>query len=292
MSAKILDGRKLAAKIKLETAAEITAAIKEGHRAPGLDVILVGSNPASASYVHHKQTACNEVGIRSRIHHLPETATQKDIESLIFTCNNDDSVDGILLQLPLPAHIESDDLLEKISPRKDVDGFHPYNLGRLTQRRPCTPYGVMLLLQESKINFAGKHAVVVGASNIVGRPMALELLLAKATVTVCHRFTKNLASHVQDADILIVATGKPGLVQSDWIKPGSVVVDVGFSRLSNGKIVGDLDYETAALRADWITPVPGGVGPMTVATLMKNTLMCAKLARDPSLLLQPKSSRY
>lgn len=279
MSAKILDGRKLAAKIKHEVAAEIAKRTAAGQRAPGLDVILVGDNPASAAYVAHKQKACEEVGIRSRLHRLPADTTQKAIEEQILQCNADETVNGILLQLPLPEHIHSSELLEKIIPKKDVDGFHPYNFGRLAQRhptlRPCTPYGVIQLLQEAKIDLAGKHAVVVGASNIVGRPMALELLLAKATVTICHRFTKNLAQHVQEADVLIVAAGKPGLIQSDWIKPDAVVIDVGFSRLPTGEISGDVEFATASLRAAWITPVPGGVGPMTVAVLMQNTLLCA-----------------
>ncbi len=284
MSAKILDGRKLAAKIKHEVASEIAKMAQNDQRVPGLDVILVGENPASESYVQHKQKACEEVGILSRLHRLPATCTREEIEARILSCNADVNVDGVLLQLPLPEYIKSDDLLEKINPKKDVDGFHPYNLGRLAQRRPllrpCTSYGIMQLLREAKIDLLGKHAVVVGASNIVGRPMALELLLDKATVTVCHRFTKDLAQYVQNADILIVAIGKPGIIQSDWIKPGAVVVDVGFSRLSSGEITGDVEFETASLRASWITPVPGGVGPMTVATLMQNTLICAKQNQD------------
>lgn len=278
MSAKILDGRKLAAKIKHEIATQIKRLTQNGNRAPGLDVILVGENPASASYVQHKQKACEEVGIHSRVHRLPDTATQAELEACILASNQDAKVDGILLQLPLPSHIKAGELLEKIDPKKDVDGFHPYNLGRLAQQspllRPCTPYGVMLLLREAGVDVMGKHAVVVGASNIVGRPMALELLLAAATVSVCHRFTTHLAKHVQDADILIVATGKPGVVQSDWIKPNAIVVDVGFSRTASGEITGDIEFESAAKRASWITPVPGGVGPMTVAVLMQNTLQC------------------
>lgn len=278
MTAKILDGHLLAAKIKQKISSEIHTLIQNGGRTPGLDVILVGENPASASYVQHKQRACEEVGIRSRVHRLPDKTTQEELEKLILACNADEVVDGILLQLPLPAHINSHELLEKIDPKKDVDGFHPYNLGRLAQRtpllRPCTPYGVIQLLEEAKIDLLGKHVVVVGASNIVGRPMALELLLAAATVTVCHRFTTHLAQHVQEAEILIVATGKPGLIQSDWIKPEAVVVDVGFSRLPSGEITGDIEFDSAAQRASWITPVPGGVGPMTVAVLMQNTLLC------------------
>lgn len=282
MVAKILDGTKVAARIKAEVKQAITERQREGKAAPGLDVILVGDNPASASYVNHKSKACQEVGIISNVHRLPSGTTQADIEKLIDECNSNANIHGILLQLPLPEHIRPDELLERIDAKKDVDGFHPYNIGRLAQRipllRPCTPYGVMILLEETGEDLTGKHAVVVGASNIVGRPMALELLLAKATVTVTHRFTHNLAKHVQDADILIVATGKPGIVQSDWIKPDAIVIDVGFSRLADGKITGDIDFETAKMRASWITPVPGGVGPMTVATLMKNTLFAANLA--------------
>lgn len=276
MTANILDGNTLCSQIKQELAKKI----KTLGITPGLDVILVGNNPASESYVGHKHRACTEVGIRSRIHRLAENCRQEDIKTLINDCNNDTSVHGILLQLPLPAHLSVDNLLEKISPQKDVDGFHPYNLGRLVQRRPllrpCTPYGIIKLLEHAQIELAGKNAVVVGASNIVGRPMALELLLAKATVTVCHRFTKNLAEIIAQADILISATGQPGLIKSDWIKPGAVVVDVGFSRLSNGKISGDLDFDTAKEKASWITPVPGGVGPMTVAMLLHNTVMACE----------------
>lgn len=281
MPAHILNGNAIAAKVRARVADRIEARLANGLCAPGLDVILVGENLASATYVKHKQKACQEVGIQSRAHHLPADTTQAEIETLIDHCNADPDVHGILLQLPLPEHIDSDALLERILPSKDVDGFHPYNLGRLTQRRPllrpCTPYGVMTLLEETGQDITGMHAVVIGASNIVGRPMALELLLAKCTTTVCHRFTKNIAQFVQDADILIAATGKPGIIQSDWIKPGAIVIDVGFSRLSNGTISGDLDFETAKQRASWITPVPGGVGPMTVATLVENTLLAADL---------------
>ncbi len=281
MSAKILDGKKTAEKIKTEISQKITERNKQNLQTPGLAVILVGDNPSSATYVGHKQRACKAVGIHSQCHHLPETTSQKDIETLIDTLNADTCVHGILLQLPLPDHIKTDDLLERINPKKDVDGFHPYNLGRLVERnpvlRPCTPHGVITLLKETKEQLAGKHAVIVGASNIVGRPMALELLLIKATVTICHRFTQDLKKHVQEADILISATGHYGVINSDWIKEGTIIIDVGFSRLSNGKITGDIDFESAKEKAAWITPVPGGVGPMTVATLLKNTLMAAEL---------------
>lgn len=281
MTAKILDGSAIAAKVKKKVADQVKERQDKGLSQPGLEVILVGENPASATYVRHKQKACKEAGIRSHIHPLPENIQQKDLETLIDRCNADPKIHAILLQLPLPAHIRSDDLLERIHPDKDVDGFHPFNLGRLSQRRPrlrpCTPFGIMTLLKETNEDLCGKHAVIVGASNIVGRPMALELLLAKCTVTVCHRFTKNLAQHVQNADILVVAIGKPGIVQSDWIKPGTIVIDVGFTRLENGTISGDIAFESAKQRASWITPVPGGVGPMTVATLLENTLQAAEL---------------
>ena len=281
MTANILDGKKTADKIQSIVAQKIKAREKQGLPTPGLAVILVGNDPASAIYVGHKQRACAAVGIDSQCYRLPENTTQNEIESLIDKLNKDSKVHGILLQLPLPNHINSDDLLEQITPKKDVDGFHPYNLGRLIQRhpilRPCTPYGVMTLLLETGENITGKHAVIVGASNIVGRPMALELLLASATVTVCHRSTQNLAKHIKDADILISATGHFGVIKSEWIKKGAIVIDVGFSRLSNGKITGDIEFKTAKEKAAWITPVPGGVGPMTVATLLQNTLLAAEL---------------
>lgn len=279
MSAKILDGRTCSQNVKDRIAQAIQQRQQQSLPIPGLSVILVGDNPASAIYVSHKERACREVGIRSQVHRLPHDVSQHELADLIDQCNNDPDVHGILLQLPLPEHIAAADLLERIHPDKDVDGFHPYNLGRLVQRRPalrpCTPHGIMTLLQQTGEELTGKYAVVVGASNIVGRPMALELLLAKCTVTVCHRFTQKLQQRVEDADLLIVAIGKPGVVNSAWIKRGAIVVDVGFSRLTTGKIVGDIDYQTAKERAAWITPVPGGVGPMTVATLLENTLQAA-----------------
>ncbi len=281
MVAKKIDGRICAQKVKERVAKQIKKRQQKGLAPPGLEVILVGDNLASATYVRHKQKACKVVGIHSTCHKLPNTATQNDIEHLIEQCNANPHAHGILLQLPLPSSIESSGLLERIHPDKDVDGFHPYNLGRLVQRcprfRPCTPKGVMTLLNETGENIVGRHAVVVGASNIVGRPMALELLLAKCTVTICHRFTQHLAQSIQNADILVVAMGKPGIIKSDWIKPGAIVIDVGFSRLENGQITGDLEFETAQKRASWITPVPGGVGPMTVASLLENTLQAAEL---------------
>lgn len=280
MTAKILDGRLISAKIRGNIAEKIALRKKSGLSVPGLAVILVGDNPASQTYVNHKRRACDEVDIYSECHSLPDNTDQKTLEKLIDQLNKNSKIHGILLQLPLPSHLSADDLLEHINPKKDVDGFHPYNLGRLAQKRPllrpCTPKGVMTLLESTGENIAGKHAVVVGASNIVGRPMALELLSAKCTVTVCHRATINLEKHIRDADIVISATGHHGLIQSDWIKSGAIVIDVGFSRLSNGKITGDIDFETAKMRASWITPVPGGVGPMTVATLLENTVMAAE----------------
>lgn len=280
MPAKILNGRIIAARVKQKVANQIKKFKKE-LVAPGLTVILVGDNPASETYVRHKQKACQEVGIRSEIHKLPADINQDALAAVVEQCNKDKKTHGILLQLPLPKHIQSEELLEMIHPKKDVDGFHPYNLGRLAQRRPllrpCTSYGVMTLLNETREDITGLHAVVVGASNIVGRPMVLELLLAKCTVTVCHRFTRHLAQYVQEADILIAAIGKPGIIQSDWIKPRAIVIDVGFSRLDTGKISGDIDFDTATQRASWITPVPGGVGPMTVATLLENTVLAWKL---------------
>lgn len=279
MNAQLLDGLAYSAIVKNRVAQAIKERQQKGLPKPGLAVILVGENPASAIYVRHKQNACETFGIHSRCHHFPADTNQSRIMSVIRDCNEDPDIHGILLQLPLPDHINADALLEKIHPHKDVDGFHPYNLGRLVQRRPalrpCTPHGVMTLLAQTRVNLSGKNAVVVGASNIVGRPMALELLLAKCTVTICHRFTNNLAKHVQDADILIVAIGKIGVVKSDWIKPGSIVIDIGFSCLNDGKIIGDIDFDTAKKRAAWITPVPGGVGPMTIATLLENTLQAA-----------------
>lgn len=281
MPTKILDGKAVAQKIKTEVHKKIQQRLASGLAKPGLDVILVGEDPASQIYVQHKQKACEEVGIASTVHRLPESISQSQLIDQIVTCNESKSTHGILIQLPLPKHILADDLLELIKPIKDVDGFHPYNMGRLVQKRPllqpCTPLGIMTLLNETDEDLTGLHAVVVGASNIVGKPMALELLLARCTVTVCHVYTKNLAQHVQEGDILISAIGKPGIIQSNWIKPGAIVVDVGFSRLDNGQISGDIEFETAAQRTGWITPVPGGVGPMTVATLLQNTLLAAEL---------------
>lgn len=275
MTAQIISGTQLASQIKSNVAQQISQYVAQGKRAPGLAVILVGADPASQVYVGSKRKSCAEIGITSQSYDLPETTTEQALLELIEELNQDTEVDGILVQLPLPKHIDSTKVIEQISPEKDVDGFHPYNVGRLCQRIPtlraCTPYGVMKLLETTGISFYGKHAVIVGASNIVGRPMALELLLAGCTVTVTHRFTEDLASHIRQADILVVAVGKPKFIKGEWIKEGAVVVDVGINRLE-GKIVGDVEFDIAAQRASYITPVPGGVGPMTVAMLMQNTL--------------------
>jgi len=275
MTAQIISGTQLASQIKSNVAQQISQYVAQGKRAPGLAVILVGADPASQVYVGSKRKSCAEIGITSKSYDLPETTTEQALLELIKELNQDNTVDGILVQLPLPKHIDSTKVIEQISPEKDVDGFHPYNVGRLCQRIPtlraCTPYGVMKLLETTGISFYGKHAVIVGASNIVGRPMALELLLAGCTVTVTHRFTEDLASHIRQADILVVAVGKPKFIKGEWIKDGAVVVDVGINRLE-GKLVGDVEFDIAAQRAAYITPVPGGVGPMTVAMLMQNTL--------------------
>jgi len=275
MTAQIISGTQLASQIKSNVAQQISQYVAQGKRAPGLAVILVGADPASQVYVGSKRKSCAEIGIVSKSYDLPETTTEQTLLELIEELNQDAEVDGILVQLPLPKHIDSTKVIEQISPEKDVDGFHPYNVGRLCQRIPtlraCTPYGVMKLLETTGISFYGKHAVIVGASNIVGRPMALELLLAGCTVTVTHRFTEDLASHIRQADILVVAVGKPKFIKGEWIKEGAVVVDVGINRLE-GKLVGDVEFDIAAQRASYITPVPGGVGPMTVAMLMQNTL--------------------
>ena len=279
MTAQIISGTQLASQIKSNVAQQISQYVAQGKRAPGLAVILVGADPASQVYVGSKRKSCAEIGITSKSYDLPETTTEQALLELIEELNQDAEVDGILVQLPLPKHIDSTKVIEQISPEKDVDGFHPYNVGRLCQRIPtlraCTPYGVMKLLETTGISFYGKHAVIVGASNIVGRPMSLELLLAGATVTVTHRFTKDLESHVRQADILVVAVGKPNLIPGDWIKESAVVIDVGINRV-DGKLVGDVEFDKAAEKAAYITPVPGGVGPMTVAMLMSNTLYAYK----------------
>lgn len=276
MTARLIDGKVVATQVKAEVRREIDALLARGLRRPGLAVVMVGDNAASEIYVRNKRKSCEESGVHSVAHDLPQSTSERELLTLIDELNGDDAIDGILVQLPLPDQIRQSSVIDRIDPAKDVDGFHPYNVGRLALRnpliRPCTPYGVIRLLDSVGISVRGKHAVVVGASNIVGRPMSLELLLMGATTTVCHRFTQDLAALVRQADILIVAAGKPGLVRGEWIKPGAVVVDVGMNRLESGKLVGDVEFETASVNAGWITPVPGGVGPMTVAMLMKNTL--------------------
>lgn len=284
MAAKIIDGKTIAQQVRLEVAEKVKQRLADGKRAPGLAVVLVGEDPASQIYVGSKRRACEEVGFLSRSYDLPATTSEAELLELIDALNHDNAIDGILVQLPLPAGIDNVKVLERIAPDKDVDGFHPYNVGRLCQRapllRPCTPRGIITLLERYNIDTYGLNAVVVGASNIVGRPMSLELLLAGCTTTVTHRFTKDLRHHIEHADLLVVAVGKPGFIPGEWIKPGAIVIDVGINRLDSGKVVGDVEFASAAERAAWITPVPGGVGPMTVATLIQNTLQACEEYHD------------
>ncbi|MFI3309552.1 bifunctional methylenetetrahydrofolate dehydrogenase/methenyltetrahydrofolate cyclohydrolase FolD [Ewingella allii] len=286
MSAKIIDGKTIAQQVRSEVAEKVKQRLAAGKRVPGLAVVLVGENPASQIYVANKRRSCEEVGFLSRSYDLSMTTTEGELLKLIDELNNDSDIDGILVQLPLPAGIDNVKVLESIRPDKDVDGFHPYNVGRLCQRaptlRPCTPRGIVTLLERYGIETYGLNAVVIGASNIVGRPMSMELLLAGCTTTVTHRFTKNLRHHVEHADLVVVAVGKPGFIPGEWIKPGAIVVDVGINRLENGKVVGDVEFDAAAERASFITPVPGGVGPMTVATLIQNTLQACEEYHDIS----------
>lgn len=279
MTAQLIDGKAIAAELKAEMQETIHIGLAKGWKRPGLAVILVGEDPASRVYVRNKRQACEQIGIHSIYHELLADVAEDELIKLVQSLNADENVHGILVQLPLPSHIDADKILECIDPEKDVDGFHAYNLGRLAQRRPllrpCTPQGVMVLLDHIKQTYRGKHAVVVGASNIVGRPMALEFLIAGATVTVCHRFTENLEYFVKQADILVTAVGKPGLIKGAWIKEGATAVDIGITRLPDGTLTGDIEFEKAKERAAWITPVPGGVGPMTVAILLRNTLVAA-----------------
>lgn len=280
MSATLIDGKAVAESIRRQIKEAVAKRLKQGLRPPGLAVVLVGQDPASVIYVNSKRKACQAAGMVSRSYDLPGDVSQADLLALIDELNVDTAIDGILVQLPLPAHIDPEAVIETIAPDKDVDGFHPYNIGRLALRmplfRPCTSYGIMALLESIGEPVRGRDAVVIGASNVVGRPMALELLLAGATVTSCHRFTADLPGQARRADILVAATGKMGLVKGDWIKPGAIVIDVGISRDAEGKIRGDVEFEAAAQRAGWITPVPGGVGPMTVTMLLKNTLFAAE----------------
>lgn len=281
MAAQLIDGKKISQQ-RIEAVAQAVKARQEkGLHTPCLAVVLVGNDPASAVYVRNKKLACQKSGIESRSYELPSETTQDDLLKLVDELNGDPAVDGILVQLPLPAHIDSQAVLERIEPHKDVDGFHPYNVGRLVVKmplmRPCTPKGVMTLLEAYGIDPKGKKAVVVGASNIVGRPQALELLLSRATVTICHSATQNLADEVAAADILVVGVGIPNFVKGEWVKPGAVVIDVGINRLDDGSLCGDVEFDVAKERASMITPVPGGVGPMTIATLLENTVHAASL---------------
>lgn len=281
MSAKILDGKAIAAELREQIKAQVAARVAAGQRPPGLVVILVGENPASQVYVRNKQAACQQVGFRSELMQLPATTSQAQLLEIIDEMNAREDVDGILVQLPLPDQIDEDTVTEHILPTKDVDGFHPYNIGRLLLRkpllRPCTPKGVMTMLSHTGIDLAGLDAVIIGQSNIVGRPMFLELLMARCTVTVCHSRTSDLPGKVRGADIVVAAVGVPRFVQADWVKPGAIVIDVGINRLEDGGLCGDVDTAVVAEVAAWITPVPGGVGPMTVATLLENTLLAADL---------------
>ena len=276
MTAQLIDGKAIAQSIRTTLKQKVTARKDAGLRAPGLAVILVGSDAASQVYVGSKRKACEEVGFESQSFDLDVSTTEAELLALIDKCNADPAIDGILVQLPLPAHIDDSKVIEHIRPDKDVDGFHPYNVGRLAQRIPvlrsCTPMGIMTLIKSTGIDTYGLDATVVGASNIVGRPMTLELLLAGCTTTTCHRFTKNLEQKVRQADLVVVAVGKPGFIPGEWIKPGAIVIDVGINRLDNGSLVGDVQYDVAAQNAAFITPVPGGVGPMTIASLLENTL--------------------
>ena len=281
MAAQLIDGKKISQQ-RIEAVAQAVKVRQEkGLHTPCLAVVLVGDDPASAVYVRNKKLACQKSGIESRSYELPSETTQDDLLKLVDELNGDPAVDGILVQLPLPAHIDSQAVLERIEPHKDVDGFHPYNVGRLVVKmplmRPCTPKGVMTLLEAYGIDPKGKKAVIVGASNIVGRPQALELLLSRATVTICHSATQNLADEVAAADILVVGVGIPNFVKGEWVKPGAVVIDVGINRLDDGSLCGDVEFDVAKERASMITPVPGGVGPMTIATLLENTLHAASL---------------
>ncbi len=281
MPAHIIDGKAFADALLQKLKNRVDSRIKAGLRRPGLAVILIGDDPASSVYVRNKRRACETAGYHSISHDLPSAISQKALLELIDDLNTDPDIDGILVQMPVPAHIDPEAIVERIHPDKDVDGFHPYNIGRLALRipvlRPCTPHGIMMLLRSTGVELKGKNAVIVGASNTVGRPMGLELLLAGCTVTTTHRFTRDLASFVRTAEILVVAVGKPGLVKGEWVRDGAIVIDVGINRLDSGKLCGDVEFAAAAERAAWITPVPGGVGPMTVATLLENTLNAAEV---------------
>lgn len=280
MTAQLIDGKAVAAAVHARVQAGVAARVAAGHRSPALATVLVGGDGPSEIYVRNKRATCEKLGLRSVPMHFGQAIAQAELLAEIDRLNADEGIDGILVQLPLPPQIDATQVIERIRPDKDVDGFHPYNLGRLAQRLPalrsCTPYGVIELLKSTGEPFYGRRALVVGASNHVGRPMALELLLAGATVTVAHRFTRELADEVARAEILVVGVGKPGLVQGAWVRQGATVIDIGINRLDDGRVVGDVEFGPARERAAWITPVPGGVGPMTVAMLMANTLTAAE----------------
>ncbi len=281
MTARIIDGKARAARLTEELRDAVAARVAAGKALPGLAVVLVGNNPASQVYVRNKRRMTDRSGMRSFAHDLPATASQSELLALIDALNGDPAVNGILVQLPLPAQIDAELVTERIDPRKDVDGFHPYNIGRLVLKRPtlrpCTPYGCMTLLKDTGEDLAGKHAVVLGQSNIVGRPMALELLMERCTVTICHSKTRDLPGLVRQADIVVAGIGRAKFVQGSWLKPGAMVIDVGINRNPDGTLCGDVDFAAAKEVASWITPVPGGVGPMTIATLLANTLRAAEL---------------
>ncbi len=281
MSAQILDGKAIAADIRNGIKTKVDRMVSTGQRPPGLVVVLVGENPASQVYVRNKQRSCEEVGFLSELRQLPADTAQEELLSLIDELNSREEIDGILVQLPLPKQIDEEAVIERILPTKDVDGFHPYNVGRLALKmpilRPCTPKGVMTMLERTGQTLEGLDAVIIGQSNIVGRPMALELLAARCTITVCHSRTKDLVAKVKNADVVVAAVGRPNFVQGEWIEEGAMVIDVGINRLDNGSLCGDVDFDSAVQRAGWITPVPGGVGPMTIATLLENTLQAREL---------------
>lgn len=281
MTAQLIDGKLVANELKQQIKQSVIDRIEQGNRAPGLAVILLGNDPASSIYVNSKRKLCAEVGFHSFAYDLATTTQENELIELIDALNQNAEVDGILVQLPLPSHINTTTIIERIDPKKDVDGFHPYNLGRLAQGnpllRPCTPYGVMQLLAHYQLPLLGLSAVVVGASNIVGRPMALELLNAKATVTVCHSATKDLERHIRQADLIIAAAGVHDVIKTDWLQAHQIVIDIGIHRQDNGRIHGDIDFESAKNKVKWITPVPGSVGPMTICTLLQNTLLASDL---------------
>ena len=284
MAARILDGARIARETRNEMRDRVAASVATGKRPPGLAVILVGNDPASEIYVNAKRRDCEQVGFHSIVQHVSANVTQQDLDKRVAALNHDPSIDGILVQLPLPGHIDADRIIDRIDPDKDIDGFHPYNIGRLALRRPalrsCTPKGIMQLLDRTGIEYKGAEATVIGASNHLGRPMGLELLRVGCTVTTAHKFTIDTAAKARLADILIAAAGVPGLVTGDWVKPGAVVIDVGFTRDADGKLQGDVLFKEAAERAAWITPVPGGVGPMTRLALLQNTLISAERAQS------------